>query len=277
MRAEAIRNLVLRNLHHDVKCQCKAYTPKSLDALRKETTSGDVRALMLLLVDPPSAGPFAVPARDLLAEYGDESLPLVKEASMSRDESTSAAALAVVFQIEARRGGDARRTVRELADARAREIGEALPRANAAALELVRNSVSKAAPECQSRSDSPDPWMDWTCGAGDLRAGVAEFASADAASRYLSRTRLTWGVASPFVGVGEESGVSDWKEPKAGAWTGGSFVAVRRGVFVVTFEARAIAEGLASGEVDRAPARTRAVARELDAALARGSAALEEP
>lgn len=229
-------------------------------------TSADVPALMLLLKDTP--GPTTFTARDLLIDFADVSLAPLNAAYMSRDDQLSAAALDVILAIEERRGIDSGKSIREHSEARARAVDEALPRSNPAVIALIEKSVATASPECRRRAIRDAFWMDWECGASTIRIGVTEFSSAEAASRRLKRALQGRGMIVPLSGVGQESGVADWKEQRAKEWRGGAFLAFRKDTFVVTAETTIMAGGMGADEPPLVQARIRGIAKDLDVGLA---------
>ena len=131
---------------------------------------------------------------------------------------------------------------------------------------LIETNVARA--ECQRRVNHTGFWMDWDCGATTLRIGVTEFVSAEAASRMMARVTRGRSKIVPLAGVGQESGVSNWKEQRAKEWLGGAFLAFRRDTFVVTAETRIMAGGMGQDEPERAQQLAQLVAKEIDAALA---------
>jgi hypothetical protein len=266
-RAAAIREVVQRNLHYSVHCFCQAYTDETLAAARKNATVADVRALILLLKDPP--GPVTFAAHDLLIDYADESLPLLKAAHLSRDDKLSAAALYVIVGIEAKRGADTGKLIEELSQSRERTVDEALARPSPNVITLIERSVEKTSPECRRRLDYGSFWLDWQCGASSLRIGVTEFSSAEAASRRMMRAARGRARIEPLEGVGQEASVAEWRESSATGWHGGSFLALRRDTFVMTLETTIMAAGMGADEPPLVQTRVRAIAKDLDAGLVR--------
>lgn len=264
-RAAAIRKLIDRNRQYSLHCLCWAYTDETRVAVRKKVTPSDVPALILLLKDP--MGPVTFAARDLLVDFAGVSEPLLKAAHMSRDDQLSVAAFDVLLEIGRKRGGDAEKMIQEGSNARARVVDEALPRPSPAVVALIEKSVETTSPECRRRTIYDTFWMDWECGASTVRIGVTEFASAEAASRRLKRATQGRGPIVPLAGVGQESGVADWKEQRAKEWRGGAFLAFRRDTFVVTAETTIMSGGMGAEEPALVQARIRGIAKGVDTGL----------